>query len=108
MQNEQKTDQPEKQRPFNIFTDFVRTHNLAVDLCAACIAHYRSFRMPLKTIYLKPRYFGMFKKWVAKNIGEEQAEERKFEFDGVNIEKGSIFQLKSLTVEFWPMKIISN
>ena len=81
--------------------NYERQHNLAVDMCAACILHHRRFKKPLKAILLHPKYFEIFKLWVKKNIGGQQAEERQFQFDGVNIEKGSYLQPKSLHVEFW-------
>lgn len=95
-------------RPFNIATDYVKQHNLAVDMCAACILFYRERKKPLKAIYLKPRYYALFQHWVAEKTNEETALTSGFEFDGVRIEQGSKIQANSLSVEFWPERIIAE
>jgi hypothetical protein len=97
---------------FNIFR-VARTGILAVDMCAACIRHYRAFRKPLKTIYLSKRLFHQFRDWVALHVGMENALASRYEFDSVHIElmadQGRMFEwggYKSpeLKVDFYETK----
>ncbi|MFL5809337.1 MAG: hypothetical protein ACJ749_07425 [Flavisolibacter sp.] len=93
------------QHTFNFATDYERQHNLAVDMCAACIFHYRKLHRPLKAIYLSPRYYSLFRHWVGEKFGLEAALTMGYKFDDVNIEEGSKFQQQNLSVEFWPETI---
>jgi hypothetical protein len=94
-----------KQTQPNVFFDYSRydkTHNKAIDLCAACIGHYRRFSKPLKTIYLKENLFDLFRKGMEFLMGREMEPGEQFEFDGVRIEKSSILMVgKDLYVDFW-------
>lgn len=84
------------------FKNYEPTCNLAVDAVAACVYFYRQRKRALKTIYLTPKYYELFKLWVIVNFGQEKADSMKWEFDGVNIEKGTRFQLKPLVWDFYP------
>ena len=58
-----------------------------VALVVKCVAHYRKWMQPLKTIYLCPAYYVKFKDFVKRKATEEQAD-LKWElmtFDGVEI-----------------------
>jgi hypothetical protein len=88
---------------FDIKTDYVKQDNLAVDMCAACILFYRERQRPLRAIYLKPRYYALFRHWVSEQAGLEKALTHGYQFDGVNIEEGSNFQMDPLSVDFWPV-----
>lgn len=92
-------------QPFNIATDYEPQNNLAVDACAACILFYRKRRRAIKTIYLTPRYYALFRHWVGEKFGMEQAMTMGYEFDSVKIEEGSRFQQQPLSVDFWPEQI---
>lgn len=84
------------------FKNYRMTHNVAVDMVATCVLFYRKKKRALKTIYLRPAYYGKFRLWVAKEFGEERANSMRYEFDGVHIDLGTRFQKEAITVEFWP------
>jgi hypothetical protein len=94
-----------EKKPFNLETDYQRQHNLAVDMCAACILHNRKRARALKTIYLWPRYYALFQHWVSEQAGIAKALTSTYQFDGVNIEEGSRLQSEPLVVEYWPEKV---
>lgn len=87
------------------FKDYKMTGNVAVDMVAACVLFYRKRKRALKTIFLSPYKYQMFREWVIKEYGEEAAKTMRYEFDSVHIDLGSIFQKEALTVEFWPEAI---
>ena len=60
-----------------------------VAMVAACVAHYRKFHKPLKTIYLCPAYYVRFTDWCRWKATEMQADlkVKLFTFDGVEIDQ---------------------
>lgn len=55
---------------------------------AACIAHYRKWKRPLKTIYLCPHYYNQVDYWVRKRATEQQGDIKwnMLTFDGVELQ----------------------
>lgn len=84
------------------FNDYTMTHNVAVDMVAACVLFYRKRRRAIKTIFLSPPKYLIFRDWIIKEFGEEKAKTMRYEFDGVHIDLGNRFQKDPLQVEFWP------
>lgn len=84
------------------YKDYKMTGNVAVDMVAACVLTYRKQQRALKSVKLRPAYFGKFRLWVKKEFGEEAAISMRYEFDGVHVDLGTRFQLQPLEVEFWP------
>lgn len=91
-------------KQFDIEKDARTTGVLSVDMVSTCILFYRRRQRALKAIYLKPALYASFRLWVILNVGSEAVEGRQLEYDGVNIEAGSMFQSKSLVVDFWEEK----
>jgi hypothetical protein len=86
------------------YSKYETTNNLAADLVAECVAHYRHFHKPLKQITLKPDYYDMFKLWVYRNAKDDFREDQTYQFDGVDIVKGSRLMVGTpLYVDFYPM-----
>ena len=85
------------------YSEYNKTYNKAIDLCAACIGHYRAFKKPLKTIYLKPQLFDLFRKGIEAMMGRQvNLDEENFEFDGVKINRSSYLMVgQELYVDFW-------
>jgi len=75
-------------------------HNIAIDMCAACIIHERKYGRPIKAIILSPAYWSILKKWVFNNYGEE-AVEKEFFLDTVEIRKEIIYTGKTLLIEYY-------
>jgi hypothetical protein len=90
-------------RTYFDYSAYQNTGNRAIDMCAACIGHYRFFKKPLKTIYLHPRLFDLFRKGMEILMGRVANDDEKFEFDTVKIDRGSYLMAgKDLYVDFWP------
>lgn len=91
------------------YSQYDKTYNKAIDLCAACIGHYRTFNKPLKTIYLKPQLFDLFRKGMEVMMKRELTDQEQFEFDAVKIERGSYLMVgRDLYVDFWePEKVLN-
>lgn len=84
------------------FKTYAKTHNVAVDMVAACVYFYRTRNRALKTVYLRPMYYQLFRDWVITEFGSEKGQSMRFEFDGVHVDLGTKFQKEILTVDFWP------
>lgn len=91
------------------YSQYDKTYNRAIDMCAACIGHYRQFGKPLKTIYLKPQLYDLFKKGIEVLMKREFEEGELMEFDAVKIERGSYLMVgKDLYVDFWEKEKVLN
>lgn len=91
------------------YSEYDKTYNKAIDMVAACIGHYRQFGKPLKTIYLKPQLFDLFKKGVEVLMSRELEEDEPMMFDSVNIERGSYLMVgKEIYVDFWSAEKVLN
>lgn len=92
-------------RTYFDYSQYDKTYNKAIDLCAACIGHYRAFGKPLKAIYLNPRLFDLFKKGIEVLMGREFEDGEGMEFDSVKIERGNYLMVgKDLYTEFWEVE----
>ena len=78
---------------------YQKQHNIAIDMCAACIIHERKYFRPIKAIILSNAYFSILQKWVEENYGKETVE-KEFYLDGVQIRKETIISGKSLLIEY--------
>lgn len=92
------------------FSDYQPTFNKQIDFCANLIACARQQNRPIKTLSLKPVNFEWFKSGVKTLMDHAKAPKEDIEsvdnenvlmFDGVNIEKGSIFQSKPIIIEYY-------
>jgi hypothetical protein len=81
--------------------NYQKQHNIAVDMCVACIQHERKFNKPIKSIILSRAYFNIFKDWVRSNFDEETAELMDYFIDTVNIRCETIISGKSLLIEYY-------
>lgn len=77
----------------------VKTGNLAVDMCIACILHYHQAQSPIKTIMLSNGYFAVFSLWVMENHGVDTLKKDMF-IAGVQIKREVIPTGKILSVEY--------
>jgi|GEM_PF-2169221 len=82
-------------------TNYERQGNLAIDMVANCIIHYRAHGINPKAVYLNPSYYGLLQKWVEETYGEYVAQQ-EFSLDGVEIRRETIISGKILNVEFYP------
>jgi hypothetical protein len=100
---------PNKPRTYFDYSEYDKTYNKAIDMVAACIGHYRQFKKPLKTIYLKPQLFDLFRKGVEVMMKREIEPGELLQFDSVNIERGSYLMVgKELYVDFWSNETVLN
>ena len=90
------------------FSDYEPTHNKAIDLCANLIANARVHKLPLKALHLTPLYYEWYKSGVQTLLNRPLLDEELLEFDGVNIEKGSRYQSKSVVLEYYQNKTVEN
>lgn len=84
------------------FSQYEPTYNKAIDQCANIIAVARQNLHPLKALHLSPFYYDWFKSGVQTLMNRPLDEGELLEFDGVNIEKGSKYQSKSIILEYYP------
>jgi len=80
--------------------NYQKQGNIAIDMCAACIIHERHYGRPIKAIILSAAYWSILKKWVFDNYGEE-AVEKEFFLDTIEIRKEIIYTGKSLLIEYY-------
>lgn len=88
---------------------------MVVAMVAKCVAHYRRFMKPLKTIYLCPVYYVQFTDWVRSRCTEEEGDYNKYKmltFDGVELEmmdKHHVIRAKdgndSFDYDFYPQTL---
>ncbi len=92
------------------FSNYQPTFNKQIDLCANLIGCARQQNRPIKTLSLKPINFEWFKSGVKTLMEHAKASpetiagvdnETVLMFDGVNIEKGSLFQSKPIIIEYY-------
>ncbi len=92
------------------FSKVEPTFNKQIDFCANLIACAREQNRPIKTLSLKPINFEWYKSGVKTLMDKAGApkediasvdNENVLMFDGVNIEKGSIFQSKPIIIEYY-------
>lgn len=77
-----------------------KTGNAAVDMVADQVFYARKFLKPLKSITLSPRAYIIFTDWV-KKMNPEVIPGQKFEFDGVDVEKGSSLMIKDCILDYY-------
>ena len=90
------------------FSEFQATGNKAIDECANLIACAREQNMAVKSLHLKPSYYSWFKSGVEILSGQALEVDQQMQFDGVNIEKGTIFQSKDCVIEYYKVKNIAE
>jgi hypothetical protein len=90
------------------FSDYEPTYNKTIDLCANLIANARVNQMPLKALHLTPLYYEWYKSGVQTLLNRPLLDEELLQFDGVNIEKGSRYQTKSVILEYYNNKPVLN
>lgn len=83
------------------FSKFQATGNKAIDECANIIVCARANGTPLKALHLKPSYYEWFKSGVQILMGRSMEKDEQMQFDGVDIEKASLFQSKNIVVEYY-------
>jgi hypothetical protein len=88
-------------KPFNILTDYKGSNNRAVDAVASCIMYFRKRHIGLKAIHLKEPYYSQFLKWTESNLGRKLEDGELVQFDKVDIDKGSVFQIKEIQPEYF-------
>lgn len=81
--------------------DYKRQGNLAIDMVAECIIHYRRLGMNPKAVILNPAYYGVLQQWVEKEYGGAVVDQ-DFALDGVEIRRERIISGKILNVEVYP------
>lgn len=93
-------------RPSKIYQS---TGVYSVDMVAAAVEWHANNNKPLKTIYLKSKYFNEFKSWAKKQYekleGDIDAIE-KLEFEHVDIKEGSKLMVfnDDIYFDFWPVE----
>lgn len=87
----------------------------SVAMVAKCVAHYRKWMKPLKTIWLCPVRYSQFDCWVRKKALEMEADTnwKMLTFDGVEILEMTEFHVvrsregsDEMDWEFYPSKVI--
>lgn len=89
-----------KQPPKIDLNNYQKQGNLAIDMVAACILHYRKQGIEPKAIVMNPKYYGLLQQWVAEKYGEEHVLDM-FYLDTIEIRAEKIFSGKILHVEMW-------
>jgi len=90
-----------------MINDFQKTGNCTADMVASCVSHYRHFKKPIKSIFLKERNFEEFKQFVISKTDDIQQKQNiyenqvQLEFDKVNIRLGSKLSNEPMYVEFY-------
>jgi len=93
-----------KPAPFN-FSNYDRTYNNAIDLCAQAIGWARRTNKPVKAIILRPTYYDLF------FVGIEVLAKNKIDpntelfFDGTLIKRGSSRQFDNLVFDYYPTRL---
>lgn len=94
-------------KPYQRFDDsqYERTGCYAVDLVAACVGWHRKRNSPLKTIYLKKKFFEDFESHFKRKMPENEWDElmkkgKVFTMDGVEIRKSGL-HLKDMWCDFY-------
>ena len=84
---------------YDITKDYRACGNMAIDGVASCIMYHRKLKIGLRAIYLKPFWYELFKKGTINILGRPLEEGEFLSMDGINIEKGSLFQSKPILPE---------
>ena len=83
------------------FSEYKPCGNPVIDRVANIIACARANQQPIKTISMKPLYYEWFKSGVQTLMGKPLEPEQQLQFDGVDIEKGSIYQVRQFSIEYY-------
>jgi hypothetical protein len=75
-----------------------KTGNIAVDMIAACLAHYKRFNRKIKTITLSHGRWNMFVEYSKKNRPETIIHDEII-FRNVTLKKGHRFMRENMEVE---------
>ena len=76
--------------------------NLAIDMVRACLAHYKHFKRPVESITLSPSMWRTFKDGLIRMDPEKEDDINMTDwvsFKDCKVKKGSVFMIKSLTVQ---------
>jgi hypothetical protein len=84
-----------------IYSNYTETGNRAIDMCANLIASGRKTNQPIKALHLSPIYYDWYKSGVQTLLNRPLEKGEDMQFDGVNIEKGTIYQMKSVVIEYY-------
>jgi hypothetical protein len=84
---------------------------VAPDMVASAITHARTNGHGIETISLRPRLYKNFIHWLSTKMNEEELAKTAingFQFDGVNIECGSIVQKENLLMKYYEKQALIN
>ncbi len=89
--------------------NYQSTGNLSVDMVINCVNFYRQRNRPLKKITLSNAHYDRLDDYFRLNhikdeeLKDENCETRKYQLDGVHIERAGMLYVNELSVEFFPM-----
>ena len=83
------------------FTQYQKTGCYAIDMCANLIACARVNRQAVKSLTLKPIMYEWFKSGTQQMMGKPLEDGQQMQLDGVDIEKGTIYQIKDVLIEYY-------
>ncbi len=76
--------------------------NVAIDMVAACLKHYKQFNRPVEEIQLSNRLWGVFRDGILELKPELQADidhHNEVSFKNCKVKKASVFMIKDMHVE---------
>ena len=82
-------------------SEYQSTYNKPIDECLNIIAAARSHNQAIKSICLSPMYYEWFKSGAQTLINRPLVEDELMQLDGVNIERGTIYQTKNIVLEYY-------
>lgn len=84
---------------------------VAPDMVASAVTHARQNGHGIETISLRPRLYKNFIHWLSTNMSDEElakAAVNGIQFDGINIECGSIVQKENLLMKYYEKQTLLN
>lgn len=83
------------------------TGNPAVDAVMTTIYVNRRRMLPLRSLSLSFRTYGLFEEFLKQNMGATFDYKNKYQFDGVDIECNPA-QARDIVEDYWPMKLVAE
>lgn len=81
----------------------IKTGNVAVDMIAAAMAHYKKHNRLVKTVNLSHSYWRIFNVFMKEENPELEIPDEGIQFNNVLIRKGTMFQRLGVECELYEL-----
>jgi hypothetical protein len=87
------------------FSEYKRTHNVAIDLVAQAAGYAKISGRPVKAFILKPASYELFRAGLEVLMKKELDRDAELTFENTPVRKGTRMQFETLVIEWAPIPV---